>query len=101
MPKGFKRFMKQRFGLEKVRITDSRWKASEEKNALFLSLMEPDRVLAGFRRTCGIKTLAEPYGGWENSLIAGHGTGHYLSAIGMRLACLRGSDKKDIRPLSE
>ena len=87
--------MKQRFGLEKVRITDSRWKASEEKNALFLSLMEPDRVLAGFRRTCGIKTLAEPYGGWENSLIAGHGTGHYLSALGMRLACLRGSDKKD------
>ena len=95
MPKGFKRFMKQRFGLEKVRITDSRWKASEDKNALFLSLMEPDRVLAGFRRTCGIKTIAEPYGGWENSLIAGHGTGHYLSALGMRLACLRGSDKKD------
>jgi DUF1680 family protein len=80
----------QRTELSDIRITDARWKACEDKNALFLSSMDPERVLAGFRRTCKIRTDAEPYGGWENSLIAGHGTGHYFSALGMRIESLRG-----------
>ena len=80
----------QRAELSDIRITDVRWKACEDKNALFLSSMDPERVLAGFKRTCKIRTDAEPYGGWENSLIAGHGTGHYFSALGMRIESLRG-----------
>ena len=52
--------------------------------------MDSERVLSGFRRTCKIMTDAEPYGGWENSLIAGHGVGHYFSALAMRIAYLRG-----------
>ena len=84
--------MYQRSDLNDIRITDARWKACEDKNALFLSSMDPERVLAGFRRTCGIVTSAEPYGGWEDSLIAGHGTGHYFSALGMRIASLRYGD---------
>ena len=83
--------MYQRTALDEIRITDDRWKACEDKNALFISSMDPERVLAGFRRTCGIRTSAEPYGGWENSLIAGHGVGHYFSALGMRISVLRGS----------
>ena len=79
----------QRSELNDIKITDVRWKACEDKNALFLSSMDPERVLAGFKRTCRIKTDAKPYGGWENSLIAGHGTGHYFSALGMRIATLR------------
>ncbi len=84
--------MYQKSELNAIRITDRRWKTCEDKNALFLSSMDPERVLAGFRRTCKIKTDAEPYGGWENSLIAGHGTGHYFSALGMRIAVLRSGD---------
>lgn len=82
----------QRSELNDIKITDVRWKACEDKNALFLSSMDPERVLAGFKRTCRIKTDAKPYGGWENSLIAGHGTGHYFSALGMRIATLRGRE---------
>ena len=82
----------QRSELNEITITDGRWKACEDKNALFLSSMDPERVLAGFKRTCRIKTDAKPYGGWENSLIAGHGTGHYFSSLGMRIATLRGRE---------
>ncbi len=82
----------QRTDLNQITVTDARWKACEDKNALFLSSMDPERVLAGFKRTCGIDTSAEPYGGWEDSLIAGHGTGHYFSALGMRIAALRYGD---------
>ncbi|MBQ1739505.1 MAG: glycoside hydrolase family 127 protein [Clostridiales bacterium] len=82
----------QRSELNDIKITDVRWKDCEDKNALFLSSMDPERVLAGFKRTCRIKTDAKPYGGWENSLIAGHGTGHYFSALGMRIATLRGRE---------
>lgn len=82
----------QRSELNVIKITDVRWKDCEDKNALFLSSMDPERVLAGFKRTCRIKTDAKPYGGWENSLIAGHGTGHYFSALGMRIATLRGRE---------
>ena len=85
--------MKNTFDLKDVQITDTRWKSCEDKNALFLSEMDPERILSGFRRTCGIKTDAQPYGGWEDSLIAGHGIGHYFSALGMRIACLRGRDE--------
>ena len=82
----------QRSELNDIKITDVRWKDCEDKNALFLSSMDPERVLVGFKRTCRIKTDAKPYGGWENSLIAGHGTGHYFSALGMRIATLRGRE---------
>ena len=82
----------QRSELNDIKITDVRWKACEDKNALFLSSMDPERVLAGFKRTCRIKTDAKPYGSWENSLIAGHGTGHYFSALGMRIATFRGRE---------
>ena len=81
----------QRSELNDIKITDVRWKACEDKNALFLSSMDPERVLSGFRRTCKIETDAEPYGGWENSLIAGHGVGHYFSALAMRIAYLKGA----------
>ena len=36
----------QRSELNDIKITDVRWKACEDKNALFLSSMDPERVLA-------------------------------------------------------
>lgn len=60
--------MKTVFDLSKVKITDERWKACADKNALFLDGMDPERVLSGFRRTCKIETDAEPYGGMNDSL---------------------------------
>ncbi|MBR6254319.1 MAG: glycoside hydrolase family 127 protein [Clostridiales bacterium] len=80
----------RRFALEEVQMTEPRWTGKMALNAEFLEKMITYRVLAGFRRTAGIETDAEPYGGWEDSLIAGHGVGHYFSALAMRIAYLRG-----------
>ncbi len=55
--------------LGNILIRDSVWQKKLEQNAAFIEGMDPDRVLAGFRKTAGIKTEAKPYGGWENSLI--------------------------------
>ncbi|MBR5974468.1 MAG: glycoside hydrolase family 127 protein [Clostridiales bacterium] len=64
-----------------------------EKNLRFIQEMDTERVLAGFRRTAGIPTESETYGGWEDSLIAGHGVGHYFSALAMAIAVLRGEER--------
>ena len=79
-----------------VKIQDPGWVECSRRNAAFLRRMDPDRVLAGFRRTANIPTYAVPYGGWEDNLIAGHALGHYFSALAMRIAYLRGDlDTRD------
>ena len=80
----------KRYSLDKVQITEPRWVGKFDLNAAFLDEMDVERVLAGFRRTAGIETDAEPYGGWESGLIAGHGVGHYFSALAMRIVYLCG-----------
>ena len=55
--------MKNRFRLDDVTVIDPLWKEAAGKNAKFLSEMDPDRVLSGFRKTAGIKTTSKPYGG--------------------------------------
>lgn len=48
----------------------------------YLLSFDTDRLLAGFRENAGLDTKgAKRYGGWENTNIAGHSVGHYLSAI--------------------
>ncbi len=86
--------MISQFDLNSIKIIDERWREAEKKNALFIDEMDTERVLAGFRITVGIKTDAKPYGGWENSLIAGHAIGHYFSALAMRIASA--NDEKSI-----
>lgn len=87
--------MLKQFDLGSINIIDKRWKESAEKNTLFIDEMDIERVLSGFRRTCGIKTEADPYGGWENSLIAGHAVGHYFSALAMRIASSNDEKSKE------
>ena len=41
----------------------------------------------------GIPSEKEPYGFWENSLIAGHAVGHYFSALAMAIAVLSESEE--------
>ncbi len=80
----------KKMDLSQIQIKDSLWKDKMQANGLFLANMDVDRVLAGFKRTCGIPTEADPYGGWEDSLIAGHGVGHFFSALAMEICSLSG-----------
>ncbi len=53
----------------------------------YLTSLDADRLLAGFRETAGLDMKgANRYGGWENSLIGGHTMGHYLSALAQAYA---------------
>lgn len=84
----------KRVPLKYVQVKDKAWTRAMEENLHFISDMDPDRALAGFRRTAGIQTEAATYGGWEDSMIAGHGLGHYFSALAMEIACGHGDMKE-------
>lgn len=77
----------KRVALKRVQVKDATWQNAMEKNLQFIKNMDPERALAGFRKTAGIKTEADTYHGWEAMLIGGHGIGHYFSALGMEIAC--------------
>lgn len=50
----------------------------------YLTSFDPDRWLVGFRETAGLSTRGKQrYGGWEETLIAGHAFGHYLGACAL------------------
>jgi len=48
----------------------------------YLLSFDTERLLVGFRENAKMNTNgAKRYGGWENTLIAGHTVGHYLTAL--------------------
>jgi DUF1680 family protein len=71
------------FNLHDVQLLDGPFKTAMEADVRYLLVIEPDRLLADFRDHAGLKAKGERYGGWENSGLAGHSLGHYLSACAM------------------
>lgn len=71
--------------LADVRLTGGPLKHAQELDAAYLLQLEPDRMLYGLRLRAGLTPKAkEPYGGWDaptGKSLAGHITGHYLSAV--------------------
>ncbi len=71
--------------LADVRLTGGPLKHAQELDAEYLLKLEPDRMLYGLRLRAGLPPKAkEPYGGWDaptGKSLAGHITGHYLSAV--------------------
>ncbi len=77
------------FELEDVRLLDSPFKEAMERDAEYLLKLEPDRLLAGFREEAGLLPKAPKYGGWEQTQVAGHTLGHYLTACSLMYADTR------------
>jgi uncharacterized protein len=77
----------QEFPLSSVQLLDGPFRRAMEVNRAYLLRLEPDRLLAGFRREAGLPAKAEPYGGWEKIpekgrySLAGQALGHYLTAL--------------------
>jgi len=77
------------FPLSAVKLLDGPFRRAQEADRAYLLRLEPDRLLAGFRREAGLPQKAEPYGGWETIpaegrySLAGQGLGHYLSALAL------------------
>src|SRR5205807_8341612 len=69
--------------LSAVRITGGPLKRAQEMDAEYLLKLEPDRMLAYYRKRAGLAPKAAGYGGWDGDgkNLTGHIAGHYLSAV--------------------
>ena len=70
------------FSLSDITMTDSYCTNAFSKEVEYLLSFDTNRLLCGFRENAKMNTYgAKRYAGWENTLIAGHSVGHYLSAV--------------------
>ena len=74
--------------LSAVRLLGGPLKRAQDADLEYLLSLEPDRMLASYRRNAGRTTKAEPYGGWDGGgkNLTGHIAGHYLSAVSIMSA---------------
>lgn len=77
------------FNLKDIQLLESPFTRAMKADEAYLLSIEPDRLLSQFRTHSGLKAKGEKYGGWEDSGLAGHTLGHYLSAISMQYASTR------------
>ena len=67
--------------LRKVTMKDPYLLNAFEKEVLYLTAFDTDKLLEGFRETAGVDMRgATRYAGWESMLIGGHTLGHYMTA---------------------
>jgi len=74
------------FPLQDVRLLPGIFKEQEQTDLNYMLALQPDRLLAPFRREAGLPQKAKSYTNWENSGLDGHIGGHYLSALAMMYA---------------
>jgi DUF1680 family protein len=74
--------------LSAVRLTGGPLKQAQDADAAYLLALEPDRMLAYYRKRAGLEPRAEPYGGWDGDgrNLTGHIAGHYLSGVSLMWA---------------
>jgi DUF1680 family protein len=81
------------FPLSSVRLLKSPFTAAADANLKYLLALEPDRLLAPFRREAGLTPRKPSYENWENIGLDGHTAGHYVAALADMIAA--GHDTKD------
>ncbi|MDT3403687.1 glycoside hydrolase family 127 protein [Mucilaginibacter terrae] len=74
------------FDMGQVKLLNSPFNDAMHATEAYLLKIDPDRLMAAFRAHSGLKPKATMYGGWENSGLAGHTLGHYLSACALQYA---------------
>ncbi len=74
--------------LTAVRLNGGPLKHAQDLDARYLLSLEPDRMLAFYRKLAGLAPKAEGYTGWdaEGRQLTGHIAGHYLSAVSLMWA---------------
>ena len=76
----------QAIPLQAVTVEDAYSLNAYAKERAYLLSLDEGRLLAGFYENAGLATPYRRYGGWENSLIAGHTLGHYMTAVAQAYA---------------
>ena len=54
---------------------------AQQAGSDYLLSLDPDRLLAPYRREAGLPAKADPYPNWESMGLDGHIGGHYLSGL--------------------
>jgi len=74
--------------LSAVRLTGGPLKHAQDLDAEYLLKLEPDRMLAYYRKRAGFEPKAQGYTGWDGDgrNLTGHIAGHYLSAVSLMYA---------------
>ncbi|HUC41383.1 MAG TPA: glycoside hydrolase family 127 protein [Gemmatimonadales bacterium] len=74
--------------LSAVRLTGGPLAHAQQLSARYLLQLEPDRMLAYYRKRAGLEPKAAPYGGWDGDgrNLTGHIAGHYLSGVSLMYA---------------
>ena len=74
--------------LSDVRLTGGPLKHAQELDMNYLLSLEPDRMMAYYRKRAGLEPKAPAYGGWDGDgrNLTGHIAGHYLSAVSLMYA---------------
>jgi DUF1680 family protein len=74
--------------LASVRLTGGPLQRAQELDAQYLLALDPDRMLAYYRKRAGLEPKAEPYAGWDGDKrnLTGHIAGHHLSAVSLMWA---------------
>ena len=69
----------------------------QDLDAEYLLKLEPDRMMAYYRKRAGLEPKAEGYGGWDGDgrNLTGHIGGHYLSGVSMMYAATGDSRFKE------
>ena len=81
------------FPLQSVRLLKGPFADAVVANRQYLLALDPDRLLAPFRREAGLTPRQPLYGNWESGGLDGHTAGHYLSALSDMIAS--GNDTKE------
>jgi uncharacterized protein len=74
--------------LSSVRITGGPLKRAQDLDAEYLLKLEPDRMMAYYRKRAGLEPKAQGYPGWDGDgrNLTGHIAGHYLSGVSLMFA---------------
>ncbi|MDT0345957.1 beta-L-arabinofuranosidase domain-containing protein [Streptomyces litchfieldiae] len=83
------------FALDRTRLLDGPFLRAQDACVAYLSELDPDRLLAPFRREAGLPPVAKSYGNWESGGLDGHIGGHYLSAASLLYAATGRPELKD------
>src|SRR3989442_8992821 len=71
-----------------VRLTGGPLKHAQDLDIDYLLKLEPDRMMAYYRKRAGLEPKAQGYTGWDGDgrNLTGHIAGHYLSAVSLMYA---------------
>jgi DUF1680 family protein len=76
----------QTFPLSAVKLTAGPFLRAQLNDLDYVMSLDPDRLLAPYRREAGLPSAVESYGNWEATGLDGHIGGHVLSALAMLYA---------------